>query len=277
MTGATTTAWCSSRNPITKKKQPKHYPKMFQTPSTLKCQLQIAHLSILQKNEWVAGNKQWHLIWSMLFQEGECTDCSRSFTTRQKKTVVYLDLSDAFNSIEHKLILEALRQCKCPDWIVKLVESLYRDCTTIPKNVCGAKLCDPIKVRRGVRQGCPLSSLLFNLLLDPLLRCSSTEYSISLGYMNDIALIIEYDSQTATLLNKMRTMTTKLGWTFKAKKCGIANSAQTPTINDEILPRVVEERAYKYLGRDALQLPWEEWKCVSKRHGLQPKDSNYLI
>ena len=170
---------------------------------------------------------------------------------RQKKTVVYLDLSDAFNSIEHNLILEALRQSKCPDWIVKLVESLYRDCTTIPTNVCGDKLCDPIKVRRGVRQGCPLSALLFNLVLDPLLRCSSTECSFSLGYMDDIALIIEDDSQTATILNKMTTMATKLGLTFNAKKCGIANSAQTPTINDEILPRVTQQRAYEYLGTDA--------------------------
>ena len=95
--------------------------------------------------------------------------------------------------------------------------------------------------------------------------------------MNDISLIIEYDSQTATLLNKMRTMATKLGLTFKAKKCGIANSAQTLTINDEILPRVTEESAYKYLGTDVLQLPLEEWKSFSRRHELQPKDLKYLM
>ena len=68
--------------------------------------------------------------------------------------------------------------------------------------------------------------------------------------MDDIALIIEDDSQTATILRKM-TMATKLGLTFNAKKCGIANSAATPTNNKEIMPRVTEERAYKYLGRDA--------------------------
>ena len=170
---------------------------------------------------------------------------------KQKKTVVYLDLSDAFNSVDHNLILEALKQSRCPRWITELVKSLYVNCTTTPINTMGCPLCDPVEVNQGVRQGCPLSALLFNLVLDPLLKSATTESSFGLGYMDDIAVINDDDNKTPEIVDSMKTRADSLGLSFNAKKCGAANSSHDLSINEVAIPKVSDERAYKYLGTDA--------------------------
>ena len=43
---------------------------------------------------------------------------------KARKSVIYLDLSDAFNSVEHNVIFEALRQSRCPEWITPLIKSM---------------------------------------------------------------------------------------------------------------------------------------------------------
>jgi hypothetical protein len=42
-------------------------------------------------------------------------------------------------------------------------------------------MTDPIHIRKGVKQGCPLSPTLFNLGIDPLIRCINRDYK-QLGY-----------------------------------------------------------------------------------------------
>ena len=54
---------------------------------------------------------------------------------RSKKGVLYLDLSEAFNSVEHSTISKALRQRQCPEWIIRIIQSVYSDCTTQPTDL----------------------------------------------------------------------------------------------------------------------------------------------
>ena len=42
---------------------------------------------------------------------------------RLRKSVIYLDITDAFNNVDHQLIFTALEQCGCPKWIINLVNS----------------------------------------------------------------------------------------------------------------------------------------------------------
>ena len=51
---------------------------------------------------------------------------------QSKKTVIFFDLSDAFNSVCHELLFTGLRSSGCPEWIVRTIEQLYADCETTP-------------------------------------------------------------------------------------------------------------------------------------------------
>ena len=171
---------------------------------------------------------------------------------RAQKSVIYLDLSDAFNSVEHNVIFEALRQCRCPEWITRLIKSMYSGCKTTPTDVNGRVLAGPVPVTRGVKQGCPLSALLFNLVLDPILRAGTSNASMCLGYMDDLAIVIEDKTQTEGILQKVVEMTTRLGLSFNAGKCGVANFERPLEIEGVPIPAVTVDRAYRYLGTEVL-------------------------
>ncbi len=110
---------------------------------------------------------------------------------QENRPVVFLDLSDAFNSVRHEAIFDALQQSNCPPNIIQLIRSLYENCSTYPANLSGRKICQDIPVSKGVKQGCPLSALLFNLVLEPVLRKLTTDSTVCLGYMDDMAVICQ--------------------------------------------------------------------------------------
>ena len=85
-------------------------------------------------------------------------------------SLVSLDFKKAFDKVDSVYLFQLLRKMNFPDEIVNLVESMYRH----PK-VClviNGYLTDAIKLQRGVKQGCPLSALVFLIALE-LRWCSS--------------------------------------------------------------------------------------------------------
>ena len=90
-----------------------------------------------------------------------------------------IDLRDAFGSVPHELFCSVMRQIGIPESLVGTVEDIYKgaSATLTVRNASS----NPINIRRGVKQGCPLSPVLFNLCLEPLIRY--IEHSMgSMGY-----------------------------------------------------------------------------------------------
>ncbi|NWH85519.1 PO21 protein, partial [Aegithalos caudatus] len=73
----------------------------------------------------------------------------------------------AFDIVNHQHILAGLVQRGVDSHIVQLVSEMYRGITTYIVTENGKT--DPINIRSGVKQGNPMSPMLFNLTLDPLL------------------------------------------------------------------------------------------------------------
>ena len=90
---------------------------------------------------------------------------------QQKKTkgtlaVVFLDLAKAFDTVSHDLIAKGLERLSVPKQFRNIVSDLYQNATTSFRAVDGET--EEIQILRGVKQGDPLSPILFNICMDPL-------------------------------------------------------------------------------------------------------------
>lgn len=119
---------------------------------------------------FVPGRHIYDQIWlsKLIINLAEATD--------QDGVIIALDQEKAYDKIEHDYLWETLTAFGIPDEFVNTIKALYSDAHTIVMiNGIASK---PFKVIRGVRQGDPLSCLLFDLAIEPLaesLRQSNLE------------------------------------------------------------------------------------------------------
>jgi hypothetical protein len=76
----------------------------------------------------------------------------------------FLDLDKAYDRVDRQALWAALRNLSIPDAFINTLVSVYTS-TTVSLKLHGRVSHDVLAVSRGVRQGCPLSPLLFNLCL----------------------------------------------------------------------------------------------------------------
>lgn len=79
-----------------------------------------------------------------------------------------VDIKNAIGSIPHEAIVDALRSLGAGDLICDLVNDIYTNAKTCLLTSEG--LSDAIDVLCGVKQGCALSSILFIVAIDPILK-----------------------------------------------------------------------------------------------------------
>lgn len=84
---------------------------------------------------------------------------------RKRLAVAILDIRKAFDSVPHEAIRRSLIAHGVDEALVKIVNNMYSEGRTVFKNCGGFEL----EIKRSVKQGDPLSPLLFNLVLNPLL------------------------------------------------------------------------------------------------------------
>jgi ribonuclease HI len=78
--------------------------------------------------------------------------------------LLFMDNRKAFDSIHHDFIIATLKKQGFPAWFIALVINLLTNVSVFPSLAPDAR----IGVERGVKQGCPLSPLLFILVYDVL-------------------------------------------------------------------------------------------------------------
>ena len=80
--------------------------------------------------------------------------------------IVCLDQEKAYDKIRHDFIWQTLTRMNMPDHFINTVKTLYNHGETLV--VINGVLSSPYRVTRGVRQGDPLSCLIFNLAIESL-------------------------------------------------------------------------------------------------------------
>ena len=175
--------------------------------------------------------------------------------------IAFLDLTDAFGSIPINHILEVLRRKGLDSFSCSLIANLYSDCSST--YTCNDCTTEDISIRRGVRQGCPLSMLLFSVGIDPILAAlqDNDAFGIDteagkitcLAYADDIALVATSNSCLQAMVSSACDMVEWTSMKFNPAKCGYLS---TPLMNESIhinnipIPIVTDEGGYRYLGVD---------------------------
>ena len=93
-------------------------------------------------------------------------DCKRN---QKNCFLAWLDLRNAFGSISHDTIYTTLQHMGFPNSLIHLIKDIYTDATTIVKTKRDEET-DPVQVNAGVKQGCPISPILFNLTTELIIR-----------------------------------------------------------------------------------------------------------
>jgi exonuclease III len=125
--------------------------------------------------------------------------------TKEKKLegiIAFLDFEKAFDSIDWRIIDEALEKFNIGKKFRKWVKSVYHNITSCVTN-CGFSSKD-FKITRGVRQGCPLSAYLFIVVAEILairIRANRDIKGIQVGD-SEIKVVQMADDTTSFLKNE---------------------------------------------------------------------------
>ena len=78
--------------------------------------------------------------------------------------ILFLDFQKAFDSIEWEFLFESLKFYNFGDEFIRWIRTLYTEPVAVIKN--NGWLSEKINLQRGIRQGCPVSALLFIIAVE---------------------------------------------------------------------------------------------------------------
>lgn len=196
-------------------------------------------------------------------------DCKRN---QKNCFLAWLDLRNAFGSISHESIYTSLSHMGYPDTLINLIKNFYTNSTTIVRT-SQKKQTRQIPILSGVKQGCPLRPILFNLTSELLIRSVTTFTSANprvpfmlhkepislLAYADDLVLIRSSSDGLQNILNEISSPANILNLTFRPDKCATLSLTcqkneltrvgnNTFYVQNCEVPCLQHEETYRYLG-----------------------------
>ena len=105
--------------------------------------------------------------------------------------ILTLDFQRVFDSIAHEYLFTILCSYGIRHHSVTLIQNQYTDVTSFVQ--INGHLYGPILIRRGVRQGCPLSMALFTMCLQPFLTILKQRLpEVLIGRGSELVFVVTY-------------------------------------------------------------------------------------
>ena len=118
--------------------------------------------------------------------------------------IILFDFRAAFPSLAHDFMWSALAAIGLPDEYLRVLKCFYKD--NFHRMRVGGVYVDSVTLHNGVRQGCPLSPILFALCADILLQEISRVLSgdeVVRAFADDTAVVIQNYIPTLPILQKL--------------------------------------------------------------------------
>ena len=159
----------------------------------------------------------------------------------------FIDYAKTFDCIDHNKLWKILKETGIPDHLTCLLRNLYASQEAAVRTGHGPT--DWFQIGKGVRQGCILSSCLFNLYAEYIMRNAGLEETQAgikiagrniknLRYADDTTLMAESEEELKNLLMKVKVESEKVGLKLNIQKTKIMASG--PITSWEIDEETVE-------------------------------------
>ncbi|XP_026470777.1 uncharacterized protein LOC113375039 [Ctenocephalides felis] len=171
----------------------------------------------------------------------------------EKASLINIDFKKAFDMMSHDYLLHVLRKISIPDKITKVIMNLNKNATS--RLQINGNLSEYIKIERSVRQGCPLSMILFVIGLDPLLEELEnklegqniiTKNVKILAYADDVTLIVKSNSEEIKSLEIIKSYCKSSGAEINEQKSTFLSLGMRWVRDSE--SNIPETPKIKYLG-----------------------------
>lgn len=168
--------------------------------------------------------------------------------------IAYIDYKKAFDTVSHMSIWKTLKDQGVETMYIQIIKKIYENSTA------KVKLDRPgpsFPIRRGVKQGDPLSPQLFIALLESIIRnLDWKQYGININgkYLNhlrfadDLILLSETDTQLQLMIHSLNKSSKQVGLEMNLTKTMImTNSIQRKIAADDVILKYTDK--YTYLGK----------------------------
>ena len=172
---------------------------------------------------------------------------------------IFVDFKQAYDSVHRRSMWNILRSFRVPEKLIRLITACYRN--TKGRVRIGGELTDLFEVRTGLKQGCPLSCLLFNLALEWVMRQTPREEDFirmrngascdRLAYADDVDLMGQGLFLRDSQMNNFKAAAEKIGLEVNEEKTKVMKVSRNGREEDYIdmgglMLEVVDK--FKYLG-----------------------------
>lgn len=117
--------------------------------------------------------------------------------------MVSLDQSKAFDNVSHSYLFKTLQKFNFPPTFIRFIQKLYSNSSIIIKHQ--GKLLSPVPFKKGIRQGCPLSGMLYSLIIETFLhnlKKDLNNFKIELPFTGQTFTALAYADDILLLVNK---------------------------------------------------------------------------
>ncbi len=168
--------------------------------------------------------------------------------------ILFLDFYKAFDTIEHEFLLQSLKLFGFGDSFVNVIKMFYKEISS--SVIVNLNTSQRFVIKRGVRQGCPISPFLF-ILVTELLSLSimhnqnlkgisifDREIKIS-QLADDTTLFLHDKSQLSSAIQIVRNFSCASGLKLNMSKCEIMSLHKC---DDSLFEGIPVKDTIKYLG-----------------------------